>query len=227
MGLGYTRITARQSVAPNVQVSMLSALLDSLSIPSVDLVASDSGGAVAQLLMVRHPGRVRTLLLTNCDVEPDSPPPALAPVIAMARAGTFADRWLAPWVADKDLARSPEGLGGQTYTYPDHPTNEAVDYYLGPLVSSPERKAQVEGYAIALERNPLAGVEAALRRITVPTRVVWGTGDNIFSQASPEYLHRILPNSRGVRRVAGAKLFFPEEFPDLIAEEARRLWGVV
>jgi haloalkane dehalogenase len=61
----------------------------------------------------------------------------------------------------------------------------------------------------------------------VPARLVWGTGDNIFSQSSPEYLHRILPNCRGVRRVAGAKLFFPEEFPDLIAEEAGRLWGVV
>jgi len=33
-----------------------------------------------------------------------------------------------------------------------------------------------------------------------------------------------LPNSRGVRRIAGAKLFFPEEFPDVIAEEARKLW---
>ena len=27
-------------------------------------------------------------------------------------------------------------------------------------------------------------------------------------------------------RVDGAKLFFPEEYPDLIAGEARRLWGV-
>jgi haloalkane dehalogenase len=27
-----------------------------------------------------------------------------------------------------------------------------------------------------------------------------------------------------VRRIEGAKLFFPEEFPDVIAEEARRLW---
>jgi hypothetical protein len=26
--------------------------------------------------------------------------------------------------------------------------------------------------------------------------------------------------------VAGAKLFFPEEFPDLIAEEAIRLWNM-
>jgi hypothetical protein len=29
-----------------------------------------------------------------------------------------------------------------------------------------------------------------------------------------------------VRRIEGARLFWPEEFPDIIAEEARRLWGV-
>jgi pimeloyl-ACP methyl ester carboxylesterase len=34
---------------------MLATLLDSLSISSVDLVASDSGGAIAQLFVTRHP----------------------------------------------------------------------------------------------------------------------------------------------------------------------------
>jgi hypothetical protein len=29
-----------------------------------------------------------------------------------------------------------------------------------------------------------------------------------------------------IRRLAGKKLFFPEEVPGIIAEEARRLWGV-
>ena len=47
----------------------------------VDLIANDSGGAVAQLFVLRYPQRVRTMLLTNCDVEPDSPPPALKPVL--------------------------------------------------------------------------------------------------------------------------------------------------
>ena len=102
---------------------------------------------------------------------------------------------------------------------------QAIEFHLG-RVSSPERKALVNAYAIGLERNPLAGIEAALKRSTVPARVVWGTGDPIFSAASPDYLDRTLGNSRGVRRVPGAKLFFPEEFPDLIAEEARQLWGV-
>jgi pimeloyl-ACP methyl ester carboxylesterase len=225
MGLGYSQIPEGQSLAPDAQAAMLAALLDRLSIPVVDIVANDSGGAVAQLFVARHPKRVRTLLLTNCDVETDSPPPALLPVIEMARAGTFVDKWFVPWVADKTLARSAEGLGGQTYTFRANPTDEAVDYYLTPLVSSPQRKAQVHSYAIALEPNPLAGIEPALKKCAAPTRIVWGTGDDIFSQKSPDYLHRILPQSRGVRRVDGAKLFFPEEFPDIIADEARRLWG--
>ena len=224
LALGYTEVHAGQSVAFEAQAAMLVALLDTLSVDSVDVIANDSGGAIAQLFVTRHPQRVRTLLLTNCDAEPDSPPPAVLPVIRMARAGTFADRWLVPWLADKTLARSDKGLGGQTYTYRTHPTDEAIDCYLGPLVSSPERKALLHAYARALAPNPLAGIEPALRRCAAPTRIVWGTGDDIFSPASPGYLDRAFGNSRGVRTVADAKLFWPEEFPDIIAEEARRLW---
>lgn len=225
MALGYTQVADGQSVAPDAQVAMLAALLDALSIQTVDIVANDSGGQVAQLFVTRHRARVRSLLLTNCDAENNSPPPAVLPVIEMAHAGTFADKWLAPWLRDKALARSAEGLGGMTYTYPDQLTDEAIEYYLAPLVSSPQRKAQLHAYAMALSPNPLAGIGPALARCTVPTRIVWGTGDTIFSQASPEYLDRAFGNSRGVCLVPDAKLFFPEEFPDLIAWEARRLWA--
>ena len=55
-------------------------------------------------------------------------------------------------------------------------------------------------------------------------RVVWGTGDTIFDPSGPEQLARIFPNFQGARRIPGAALFFPEEMPDLIAEEALRLW---
>jgi len=226
MGLGYTEVTEGQSVAPAAQVEMLLALLDQRSISTVDVVANDSGGAVAQLLVARHPERARTLLLTNCDVENDCPPAAVLPVIEMAKAGTYVDKWLAPWLADKALARSAEGIGGMTYTEPICPSDEAIEYYFAPLVRSPRGRRQVHAYAVALERNALEGIEPALKRCPAPTRIVWGTGDTIFSQASPDYLNRIFAKSRGVRRVPGARLFFPEEFPDLIAEEARRLWGV-
>ncbi len=226
LGLGHTEVAAGQSVAPDAQVEMLVALLDRLEMPSVDVVASDSGGAVAQLLAVRHPARVRTLLLANCDAEIDSPPPALLPVIELARAGKFADEWLAPWLADRRLARSPEGIGGMCYADPAHPTDDAIASYFEPVLRSPERKAFLHAYAVALDPNPLAGIAPALARCTVPARVVWGTADAIFSKESPGYLARTFGNSRGVRSLEGRKLFWPEELPDVVAEEARLLWGV-
>ena len=221
MGLGYSEVPEPQSLAATAQVAMLAALLDALAVGEVDIVASDSGGAVAQLFALRHRERVRTLLLTNCDVEPDSPPVKVKPVIEMARAGTLADA-TARWLVDKAQARAT--FGAAVYREPGRFADETIETYVAPLVSSPLRRAQYHAFHIALEPNPLAGIEAALARCTVPVRLVWGTDDDIFALADAEYLDRTFPASRGIRRVPGGKLFFPEEYPDVIAEEARLLW---
>lgn len=225
MGLGYSEIPEGQDLSPGAQVEMLAAFLDHLELPVVDLVGNDSGGLIAQLFVARHPRRVRSLLLTNCDVHEDSPPPAILPQIAAAKAGTFADAVLLPHLQDKSTARRPDGLGGCCYTRPAEFADATIECYLRPLLSTPLRKAQFHAYFAALAQNPLLPVEPALRRSTVPLRVVWGTGDGLFAPTGPEELQRIFPRFLGVRRLEGAKLFFPEEFPDVIAEEARRLWA--
>jgi haloalkane dehalogenase len=74
MGMGYSEIQDGQSISPDAQVSMLSDLLSSLHVDAVDLLANDSGGLIAQLFVARYPKRVRTLLLTNCDVDENNPP---------------------------------------------------------------------------------------------------------------------------------------------------------
>ena len=225
LGLGYTEVATGEDVSPDAQVAMLITFLDMLKIDQVDLVANDSGGAVAQLLITRHPQRVRTLLLTNCDSEIDCPPAALKPVIDMAHQGVFADRWLAAWVADKTLARSATGLGGQCFANPNNPSDEAIDCYLKPLVATQRRKDLVHAYALALERNVLEGVADKLRASRIPTRILWGSDDTIFAPAGGRYLAGLLGNSQGLQMVAGSKLFWPEERPDLIASEARKLWS--
>ena len=127
---------------------------------------------------------------------------------------------------DHAFARSPQGFVGACYTYPDRFLDETLDCYLGAFAQSPLRMRQYEQFAIALENNVLLEIEPALKRVESPVRILWGTGDTIFSVDSPEWLRRTFPKSRGVRRVEGAKLFWPEEFPDLVAQEARSLWGV-
>jgi haloalkane dehalogenase len=193
LGLGYTETRPGQDLAPRAQADMIVAVLDALSFDAVDSVANNSGGAVAQLLTARYPKRVRTLLLTNCDVHTNSPPKAMAPELEAARKGTLANL-LARQIRDKAFARSAEGLGGQ--------------------------------YVLAFEPNPLPAIEPALKACAVPVRMVWGTGDRYFDPSWADWLDRTLPRSRGVRRVQGAKLFFPEEMPELIAEEESALWEV-
>jgi len=224
LGLGYSRVAATADVSPRTQVRMLVALLDALDIAGADVIANDSGGAVAQLLLAAHPERVRTLLLTNCDTEIESPPAAMRPVIELAKKGRFADEWLAPWLADPARARSPQGIGGMCYVNPAQPTDAALRSYFTPLLSSPERKRRLHEYAIALESNALAGIGPALKAARAPVRVVWGVDDTIFSNAGAEHLAQAFGNPRGVRRLERAKLFWPEERPDVVAAQARILW---
>ena len=225
LGLGYTEAVEGADQRPEAQAAMLAAFLDALGEKTVDLVGNDSGGATAQLFAVRHPNRVRTLLLTNCDAGPDCPPQVVLPAIADAHAGVAADKDIGGFLRDRVMARSSAGLG-IAYAHPEFLSDELLEVYLAPLLRSPLRKQQFNAFLLALEKNFLLPIEPELRRFASPVRIVWGTADTIFKPDSPDYLQRLFPNSRGVRRVEGARLFWPEEFPDVLAEEARRLWGV-
>lgn len=224
LGLGFTEVAKGQSVAPGAQADMLAAFLDSLGIGRVDIIANDSGGAVAQLFVSRYAARVSSLLLTNCDVETDSPPDSLVPIIDLARSGLYTELYVRSWLENKQLLRSSSDFGRLCYSDPSHPSDAAISQYLDPLVSSSERAALTNQFAAHLAPNPLAGITELLRRCQVPTRIVWGMADRIFSPGNVEYLVSVLPRVTGIRKLAGAKLFFPEELPDVIAEEAMALW---
>jgi haloalkane dehalogenase len=226
MGMGFTETPEQQAISPATQAAMLAMLLDKLRIDAVDLVANDSGGLVAQLFLATYPGRVRTLLLTNCDVDENSPPPQFLPLIELAKKGTLVDSFIVPQLKDKQLARSSRGIGGLAYTYPERLADETVETYFRPFVQTPLRKAQLEAFTVSMETNPLVAIREELHQWKGPARMVWGLKDTIFKVEWAEWLDRTLPGSRGVRRVEGANLFFPEEMPELIAEEAVKLWDV-
>jgi haloalkane dehalogenase len=225
MGLGHTEAHDGQAITPEAQVEMLAGLLNALHVKRADVVANDSGGLVAQLFVARYPARVRTLLLTNCDVDENNPPQLFLPVAKLAQKGLFVDRVLAPELNDLQLARSDKGLGS-VYTHPEELTEETIEAYVGPLVASPEKKQQANAYAAALGTSELVAVREKLQQWKGPTRMVWATADPFFPMQWATWLDKHLPGSRGVRTVDGAKLFFPEEMPGLIAEEAKRLWEV-
>jgi len=225
MGLGYSEVADGQDISPRAQADMLVAFLDRLSIPAVDLIANDSGGTIAQLLMAQHPRRIRTVILTNCDVHENSPPPQMRNSIQQARDGVY-DKKIERHLADRSYARSPQGIGGGAYVNSANFSDEVIDYNFRPLVASPLRRTQLNRYLAAFDPNPLVAIKPLLERCEAPTRMVWGTADPLFPPLWAEWLDRTLPRSRGTRLVDGGRLFWPEEHPDILAQEARTLWSI-
>ena len=189
MGLGYSEPKPGQDLRAPAQLEMLLNLLDKLGVAAVDLVANDSGCAVAQLFLAHHPERVRTLLLTNGDTEPDCPPAALEGVVKAATAGTFASGFR-PCLTDKDACRRPGQLGGDTFTFPARLRDDTIDTYLAPLLAHPER---TNAFGRTFDENTLAGTSKLLSAVRAPVRILWGTGDTIFKQSSADYLDQALP----------------------------------
>lgn len=226
MGMGFTQTPEGQVISAETQTNMLGSLLDSLHVDKVDLVANDSGGALAQLFVAKYPHRVRTLLLTNCDVDTNSPPTKFVPYIEDAKNGKFTDDFIVPQLNDKEFTRSSKGLGGLAYTHPENLSDEAIEIYFRPLVETPLRKAQLNHYAASMAINPLVAIHENLRQWKGPARMLWALNDPFFAVEWAEWLDRTLPGSQGVRKLEGVNLFFPEEMPELIAEEAKKLWGV-
>jgi len=83
----------------------------------------------------------------------------------------------------------------------------------------------LEAYTVALGENVLVPIRERLQEWNGPARMVWGLKDPLFPVQWAEWLDRTLPGSRGIKRAPEGNLFFPEEMPDLIAQEARTLWS--
>src|SRR5213078_4669304 len=52
----------------------IDSFLEALDLDDVTIVGNDSGGAMSQVLVTRHPERVGRLVLTNCDTHENFPP---------------------------------------------------------------------------------------------------------------------------------------------------------
>jgi haloalkane dehalogenase len=223
MGLGYTDVAADADLSPAAQAAMLIALLDHLKIGEVGIISNDSSTGIAQLMAAHHPERVRSLLLTNGDVDTNSPPTNLLPFLEKARRGE-AVLWFDRHVEDNAFARSRDGIGNAYHDPQSILTHELIETYFRPLVAPGKRRKQGEQFGIAMFPNPLPAIRPQLRAFKKPVRMVWGRDDDLFPSEWAHWLDRTLPGSRGIRFVDRARLFFPEEYPDIIIEEARNLW---
>jgi pimeloyl-ACP methyl ester carboxylesterase len=208
------------SVAALAEV--LADLCDGLGLDQVDLVGNDTGGAVAQVFAARHPSRIRSLTLTNCDCEGNFPPPDFAPFIEQARQGA-----IAPLMAGlaADPAAWPTNPLTVGYEHPERVPEEVWRAYLTGFAGTMERARESERLIAALDAADIEAVSEPLRALNAPTLLVWATEDQAFALKWAYFLRDLIPGAREVVEVDGAKLFFPEERPGDLVPHLRRHWG--
>lgn len=220
-GHGASPVTPEQDLSLHGLARLLDDFCESLEVGQVDLVANDTGGAVAQVFAAHHPDRLRTLTLTNCDTQGNLPPESFRPVVELAERGKLAPL-LVPLAADPERART--GALGGGYEHPERLSDEVLAAFVRPVGGTLEAARQFERLLTSVRGAELDAIEPLLKEFRVPTLLVWGTGDPNFGIEWAYRFRDAVPGVTEVVEVPGAKLFFPDERPEDLVPHLRRHW---
>jgi pimeloyl-ACP methyl ester carboxylesterase len=221
LGHGDTPVGPDQDVSFRGHAELLEAFCAVMGLDQVDLVANDSACAIAQIFAVRHPERIRTLTLTNGDIHDNYPPADFEPTRALAASGAFSAQRQA-FHDNPELLRNGFATG---YEDVSKIAPETLAAYVKPLFATPEATHGLERWLDRLgDNSQTTEIEPLLRQFTAPTLVVWGTGDPFFPVKWAYWLKATIPGVREVVELESAKLFFPEERPDELADALSAHW---
>lgn len=193
------------------------ALLDTIKQPRVHVVGVSMGGMIAQELVLRHPQKVRSLVLACTYPEPDADIERQRQFSVTALGGTIS----ADGNVQIDLTTVNPLMFFQTLL----PTVFNPEFIQTELPKLMQIFSGALEFGFSLEAI-LAQVSAVtshkaterLHQIKVPTMVITGDADRLIPPANSDILAREIPNARLVK-IPGGSHGFNFETPDVFNRE--------
>lgn len=192
---------------------LIAGFLEALDLEDVVLIGNDTGGALCQLVITRHPDRIGTLVLTTCDAFEHFPPKILIPFFWIAHypktmAAIFQPLRLAP------LRRAPFAFGWLSKTATEKHISDG--WVLNLLENEGARR---DACSVTTDVSSRYTLDAAKRfgEFTKPVHIVWSSEDKFFPPSDAQRLADLFPDAT-VEMIDDSYTFLMEDQPEKLAE---------
>ncbi len=205
----------RADLTPPGVAKLVAEFLEALDLRDVTVVANDTGGAITQLLMTRHPERIGRVVLTPSDsFERFFPPPfAFLPALSRLPGAVWL---LVQLLRARASHRLPITFGWVTKR---RIPADVVESYLEPSRRDAAIRADLARFLGGVDNRHTLDAARDLPRFTRPVLLAWATEDRLFPMRLAHRLAAALPAATLVQ-VEDSYTFVPEDQP---AELARRI----
>jgi pimeloyl-ACP methyl ester carboxylesterase len=202
-------------LSPPGIAAIIDSFLAALDLEDVTIVGNDSGGAMSQVLVTRHPQRIGRLVLTNCDTHENFPPGIFKAMPPIAKLPGGMDLLAAPFRIGA-LARAAFKPFARTEIPAD-----LVASWMAPGLHDPGVKRDAKKVTVGMNKRFTLEAAEKLRETGLPILLTWAPGDRFFPMKYAERLVNETPNTRIVE-IPDAKTFVPLDQPERLADEIAR-----
>jgi pimeloyl-ACP methyl ester carboxylesterase len=199
-------------LSPYGAAKLIADFIAALDLDNVTLVGNDTGGALCQLVVTRHPERIGRLVLTNCDAYDKFPPSIFKVLFLAANIPGFVAALLQP-MRLKAARNSPLAFG---WLSKRRIPAEISEGWVRPGLR--DRAVRRDTTKLLKGVHPRYTQEAATRfgEFDKPVLIAWGQEKDFFPTEYGERLARDFPKGR-LERIEDSWTFVPEDQPERLA----------
>jgi pimeloyl-ACP methyl ester carboxylesterase len=213
LGSHAVAMPAHADVSPSGVAKLIADFLAALDLENVTLVANDTGGAISQLVVTRHPERIGRLVLTNCDAYDVFPPTFFKPLFQAAKLPGAV--WaIAQPLRIGALRNSPTAFG---WLAKHGIPNDVTRSWLQPILTNRGVRRDVRNLFRGVSTRLTQDAAQRFKDFDRPVLVAWGTEKDFFPVEYGERLARDFPRGR-FERIEDSWTFVPEDQPQRLAE---------
>ena len=185
----------------------IASFLEAMDLEDVTIVGNDSGGAMSQVLVTRHPERIGRLVLTNCDTHENFPPGPFKAMPPIAKLPGGMSVLAAPFRIGA-LARAAFRPFSKKPIPP-----ELIRSWMEPGLNDPAVRRDLKKVTIGMNKRYTLEAAEKLRSSDLPILLAWAPKDRVFplkfaerlAGRSPQCTHRRDPRRRHLRPLRPAR----------------------